>query len=466
MIKKRKKGFAFVNEYINEYELKLGEGRSAQREWIVNHPNPLGPELPYLKKHRLGKGINVVHDYWGCLDEKQLDEIIAYADYISVDSRVITPEHFDLFLRKMRDHPHKLYHRVLIECDTRANWDQHDGFFRSHQEAMEWWKDFVLHSQCQWTDPVTHTRRFLRDMRSDLLPGGNMLEYIKRGMPCREFHLPWFGYKDRKEALKQGADRRLQEKGVLADTRFGDIVDVLVDTASVEALSAYPLVIVLGGLVLQDHHFEVLERYVCKGGTLLLNAMHFPPQKTAFGGFTVEAGYQWYEGKTTCKLCDLAINDYLYEYSAIKPRDGARVLMRTEEDYAGFPPLAVERSLGKGRIITSLVYHYNILKGEQLASSVQHLLDHLIEPLIPYHVTGGPIQTIFSESEHDANRQYVTLLNQHERSWQGTIRHKMRKITDATDVISGEKMSITNHKAAVAVEPFGVRVVRVALDPE
>lgn len=671
---KRKKAFAFVNEYINEYELKIGEGKSAQREWIVDHPDPLGPELPYLKQHKLGRGINVVHDYWGCLDEKKLDEIIAYADYISVDSRVITPEHFDLFLRKMRAHPHQLYHRALIECDTRANWDQHPGFFRSHREAMEWWKESVLKSQVQWVDPVTHQRLYLRDIRSSLLPGGNLAEYIQRGMPCREYQfvasggevwslhmylewgfdaitlernllcgntnvgiaflrgaahqfgdkkwgvdftcwvdgtfpdytptsfdekgrqidgvspdlyfrewisarmngadfahqifsevgffnlpwrpqakrvlspvgkkavefqalldgplqdvgraivpvavmldrnhgwcesrwdrefalgkkipylpedksiasffnhlfpgyelgtrggmkfyqpdLPWFGYKNRKEALAKGADRRLQEKGILADTRYGDIVDVLVDHAASDALSAYPLVIILGGLVLEDAHFKVLDEYVRQGGTLLLNIMHYPPEKYAFGGVALEAGYQFYEGRTICKLCGAAIDDYLYEYSAVKPLEGTRVLMHNEEDHAGFPPLAVERPLGKGRIITSLVYHYNILKGERMAPSAQHLLDHLIGPLVPYEVKGGPIQTIFSDSESNPQCQYVTLLNQHERPWQGSVVHPARRIASATDAITGQPMAIANNELATTVEPFGVRIARVIL---
>ena len=98
--------------------------------------------------------------------------------------------------------------------------------------------------------------------------------------------------------------------------------------------------------------------------------MHYPPQRHSFGGFACEAGYQFYEGKTTCKLCSRKIDDYLYEYSRVKPLEGTRILTHNEEDYVGFPPLAVERLLGKGRIITSLVYHYGILKGEQLARCV------------------------------------------------------------------------------------------------
>jgi len=670
-MKKRRKAFAFVNEYINEYDLKLGEGRSVQREWIVDHPDPLKPELPYLKKHGLGRGVNVVHDYWGCLDEQALDEIIAYADYISTDSRVLTREHFDLFLRKMREHPHKLYHRALIEADTTTNWEAHPGCFRDHREAMEWWQEFVLNTKPQWRDPVTHQTLYLRDIRSDLLPGGNMAEYIKRGMPSREFQfvasagevwslhqhldwgfdaitlernllcgnvnvgvaflrgaahqygdrkwgldftcwvdmvppesrptcfdehgrqiegvspdlyfrewmtarmngadfahqifsevgffnlpfrpqekrvlspvgrkavefqalltgplqdvgravapvavlldrnhgwcesrwdrefafgnklpylptdrsvaaffsylfpgyelgtrggmkyyqpdLPWFGYRQRDDALGHGADRRLMEKGVLADTRFGDIADVLVDNASADALSAYPLVIVLGGLVLEDRHLATLAEYVRGGGTLLLNAKHLPAQKTDWCGFTVAGSYRHYEGQTSCGLCDRQIDDYLYEYDAVQPFDGTRVLMHNEEDYAGFPPLAVERRLGQGRVITSLVYHYTILKGEQLAPSVQHLLDHLVEPLLPWRVEGGPIQVILSESEGDADAAYVTLLNQHETPWQGTIRSNTGNAVAATDALTGTPLPTAGATVAVTVDPFGVRVLR------
>lgn len=664
--------FAFVNEYINEFELRLGEGRNVQREWLVNHPDPLKPELPYLKQYRLGHGINVVHDYWGCIDEKTLDEIIAYADYISTDSRVLTQEHFDLFLRKMQEHPGKIYHRALIEADITANWDAHPGFFRSHKEAMEWWKGFVLNSKSQWVDPVTGQLRYLRDIRSDLLPGGNVSEYIKMGMPNREFQfvasaaevwslhqylewgfdaitlernllcgnanvgvaflrgaahqygdkkwgldftcwldmvppeatptafdkngrqiagispdlyfrewiaarmngadfahqifseagffnlpfhpqekrvlspvgkkavefqallegplkdagralvpvgilmdrnhgwcesrwdrefafgnkvpylpadkaisnffrylfpgyelgtrggmkfyqpdLPWFGYKERKEALSNGADRRLMEKGILTDTRFGDIADVLVDNTTAEAMSAYPLVVALGGLVLDERMLETLEEYVRGGGTLLLNVNHYPLQKTAFGGFTVEACHRYYEGKTTCSLCGGNISDYLYEYCAVKPLDGARVLMNNEEDYDGFPPLAVERRLGKGRVITSLISHYGILKAERLAPSVEHLLDHLIGPLTPYEIKGGPVQTIFSNSESSPDTGYVTLLNQHENPWHGTVRHRTRKVVSAMDAVTGESVQPGPDGVSLTVQPFGVRVIKM-----
>jgi hypothetical protein len=95
--------------------------------------------------------------------------------------------------------------------------------------------------------------------------------------------------------------------------------------------------------------------------------------------------------------------------------------------------------------------------------AIQHLLDHLIEPLAPYQVKGGPIQTIFSDSESDANCQYVTLLNQHEHAWQGTVRHKTRTISAATDSITGEQLVIAHEEAAVTVAPFGIRIVKIAL---
>ena len=673
----RNKHFVFVNEYINEYELKLGEGQGVQREWLVDHPDPLGPELLYLQKYKLGRGINITHDYWGCFTERSLDEIIAYADYISTDSRVLTPEHFELFLRKMQEDPGKLYHRALIECDTRTNWDAHPGCFRSHQEAMAWWKNYVLNAQRQWVDPATHQPLALRDVRCELLAGGNMAEYIRRGMPNRTFQfvasagevwsvhqyfdwgfdavtlernlqcgnvnvgvaflrgaarqydnrkwgldltcwldmappeatpavfdekqrqidgpspdlyfrewvaarmngadfvhqifseltffnlpfrpqeqrvlspigkravefqalldgplqdvgraivplailmdrhhgwcesrwdrdgpfgnklpqrpedrsiarvfdylfpsyhlatrsgmkfyqpeLPWFGYCQRREALARGADRRLQEKGILADTRFGDIADVVVDNASAEALAAYPMVMILGGLVLEDRHLEALEAYVRQGGILLLNTRHYPPQQTALGGYTVEAEYRFYEGQTSCQLCGRKVNDYLYEYSAVKPFEGTRALMHNEENYAGFPPLAVERALGKGRIITSLVYNYTILRGEQLACSVEHLLDHLIAPLLPWRIEGGPIQAIFCESESNPDRQYVTLLNQHERRWSGVVRCAKWKVVSVADAFTGAPQTPGLTALPVTVEPFGVRVLRIDLGRE
>ena len=321
-----------------------------------------------------------------------------------------------------------------------------------------WDREFALGKKI----PYLPEDKSITSFFSYLFPGNEL--GTRGGMKFYQPDLPWFGYKDRKEALARGADRRLQEKGILTDTRFGDIVDVMVDNASADTLSAYPLLIILGGLVLEDHHFKVLEEYVRGGGTLLLNAMHYPPGKYDFGGFSLDAGYQFYEGRTTCRICSAAIDDYLYEYSAVKPIEGTRILMRNEEDHSGFPPLAVERSLGKGRIITSLVYHYNILKGEQMAPSVQHLLDHLVGSIVPYLVKGDPIQTIFSGSVSDVHCQYVTLLNQHEKQWHGSVLSKTGRITSASDAVTGQPVTIAGNQLSTTVEPFGVRIARVILE--
>lgn len=667
----RKKKFVFVNEYITAMRFKHPAGNDICGQYDEHDPDPLAPELPYLKQRRLGRGVSITHDYWGCFNEKALDEIAAYADYVCVDSRVLTPDHFDLFVKKMRQYPNKFYHRALIEPDTRTDWASHPEFFRSHKEAIEWWRQYVLNDQKQWSN----NGETLKKTRSNLLPGGNLADYIKLGMPCREytftvcagevwsiqyyfdwgfdavtlernllcgnvnvgvaflrglawqygdkiwgldptcwvdFHwpdfmptafdeqerqlggvspdlyfrewiaarmngadflhqifsetgffnmpfkpqekrvlspvgrkavefqallegplqdvgravapvavmldhyhgwcesrwdrefalsqkvpwqlsdksianffayvfpgyelgarsgmkyyqkeLPWFGLKEQREAIDSGrADRRLMEKGILTETRFGDIIDVVTDRISAERLAAYPLVILLGGITLTEQLVQMLEVYARNGGTVVLNIRHYPDKSFyAFGGIEVDGVYGRYEGHAICEVCGATLDDYAYEYSLVRLNADVLPLIRSEDDAVKHPILAAERQVGKGRVITSFIYHYTVLKGEQLAGSVRHLLDHVIEPLIPFEVQGKPAQMIINRSESDSERHYVTLLNQHEESWRGAIRRKAGPIREARDAITGETMSLgANWTVDVAVPPYGARIVKV-----
>lgn len=66
------------------------------------------------------------------------------------------------------------------------------------------------------------------------------------------------------------------ERGVLANTAFGDMVDVLLQNASASVLASYPVIFMSGEIVPRGNESKRLIEYVENGGTLFVNSAYFP----------------------------------------------------------------------------------------------------------------------------------------------------------------------------------------------
>ena len=67
---------------------------------------------------------------------------------------------------------------------------------------------------------------------------------------------------------------RKDESSVMANTKYGDSFDLLLQDASYELLETYPVLIFTGNIILSDDELKMYTDYVKNGGTLVLNTAY------------------------------------------------------------------------------------------------------------------------------------------------------------------------------------------------
>jgi hypothetical protein len=77
---------------------------------------------------------------------------------------------------------------------------------------------------------------------------------------------PWGTQEEFKEMVKSGKDMRAYEKGRLATSRWGDVIDVVLDNCPEDVLADYKVLVILGDLTITKDLAKKLERYVEAGG--------------------------------------------------------------------------------------------------------------------------------------------------------------------------------------------------------
>lgn len=167
----------------------------------------------------------------------------------------------------------------------------------------------------------------------------------------------------------------------LMSGKYGNLFDVLVDRPSrMEAILDYPIVWAAGDVELGGKNLAVLEDYVTRGGTLVVNAVaaknKVPPEflGVAFKNDRTRHS-SWIPGGGQAIAC----TPYSVEEISLK---GARALASATPT----TPLITRHAVGEGAVILTLVPHMTGYD-ERAHPALPWLLNGLTEKLLPVEVT-------------------------------------------------------------------------------
>ena len=243
----------------------------------------------------------------------------------------------------------------------------------------------------------------------------------------------------------------------LGTSRWGDIIDVLTEDASLDTLSAYPVVVLLGPIELTDSLRIRLKEYVKVGGILVCAAGVVTPDDTDLCGFRFEpelrAGqaWQWH--------CDAPVHE-AFRYCPVRETLDAscETLARTPHG----APLIVCRRSGHGKTYTCLIPWYEAA-ATPLAGAAQRLLDEIIEAVQPVMIEGLPVEWTSSRGD---GWQQVMVANHDEAPWQGTVilRRPTDDYTRCQELVTSDAIEFSNTQRGietlVEIPPYDVRILR------
>ncbi len=187
MKRKQKNSFAFIGEYFTNYKIAgpKYEDKNNRRE-LQRQAAEIETEAGHVFRHQLGTGFRIMSDAWG-LTGGEIDGLVANSDMLIMDLFRLSVRGFQLAVKKMRQHGLKFQGCAFGERDTGCNWNAHPGYFRGRREAAAWYKKWLIEEPMNKLPPVKGGGP-LKRLKSALLPGGSLAEYIRRGLPGKPMH--------------------------------------------------------------------------------------------------------------------------------------------------------------------------------------------------------------------------------------------------------------------------------------
>lgn len=246
-------------------------------------------------------------------------------------------------------------------------------------------------------------------------------------------YLPFGRYRSRDEARKDMQEKRADPSDYrpMGDSRWGDILDVLTDSASLQVLKGYPVLVLLGAIPMTEDLRSRLQAYVESGGTLLCAAGAVGPQDASWLGVTLEpemrVGRMW-----RWKEEPWSQEAFRYIPARIALPSEAQILAETRQG----DPLIVRRTLGQGSICLCLVSWYEA--GHAPLSRVAlRLFDEVFEGIQPVRIEGPPLEWL---SQRGAHHRTVVVANHDSVPWEGQVilRHLDTEYSECRDVLTGQ----------------------------
>ena len=226
--------------------------------------------------------------------------------------------------------------------------------------------------------------------------------------------IPFGRFHDRKEAKRVVREQQVDTSPFrpMADSRWGDIVDVLTDEASPEVLAQYSVLILGGPIKVTGVVQANIEVYVKQGGTLVWAAGMGCPEHGALTGVTMQpefrVGRAW-----TDEHGDSKHEAYLYFPATVTDPTRTKVLMSTHNAN----PLIVRHSVGKGQIYTCLSPWYASERGP-LSDFALAMLDRVMAAVQPITIEGIPVEWCSTRSD---STRTIAMANHSGETWQGTV---------------------------------------------
>jgi len=241
----------------------------------------------------------------------------------------------------------------------------------------------------------------------------------------------------------------------MANTRWGDVLDVLTVSASESVLRQYKVVILLGPVKLDESLKARLKEYVRQGGTVLIAAGVAGPNDSDLCGVEIlpelRAGAAW------CREGEPYVHE-AFRYCPSKSAPGAsvRILAQGSND----DPLIVSYQIGQGQVYTCLVPWFEGVL--DLAGPASRMFDEVIVSVQPSKIEGLPI---YWTSARRQDGLTVALANSSDIEWKGRIQPKLLEspLAECRELLTGESFTSqcegTLAACDIVVPPFDVRVL-------
>ena len=277
-----------------------------------------------------------------------------------------------------------------------------------------------------------------------------------------------------KDALFQiiypGQYDEINEWNILSPTPYGDLFDVMLSSASLEHIEAYPVLMLVGDVAadMSEQLVSRLEAYVRHGGTLVINAAQVanPFPRDILGVRLTDKTRR--ADRAKCELDGHLMQGRPFSFREVELAGAQRIISTADN-----APLVTRHQVGKGAVILTTV---PFLLQENLngVSFLPHLLGHLTSGLLPFRVTG--------DIEYAVNRNedswLLTLMNNRgvyklateqaiiDRRQTQTVHIIMtKKPTGMRDWITGKSLAAKEEggawQLAIALPPGEVTIVQI-----
>ncbi len=279
----------------------------------------------------------------------------------------------------------------------------------------------------------------------------------------------------------------IEERGCLTPTPFGDSFDVILTNATEEVLNKYQAAILVGDVPSNVEFEERVKKFVSSGHTLILCTRQLSEEfLLQVGGIKIAEKNR--QGRTSCSLVDeYKFDETSYSYDVVTS-EGASVLAVNKDGH----PLVCVNTIGNGKVITITPlfwgrgvppdYKWHIIEGlpwdqnyrqdffrGRQSPPVQFLriIRHIIEPILHSYelieVSGRPIQYIVNVTK-DPRKLLITLINNGEVDWEGTVKVKSQNIVMFEEWLSCGEVSLKDGTLLVAVAASDVRIYAVTCE--
>jgi hypothetical protein len=261
-----------------------------------------------------------------------------------------------------------------------------------------------------------------------------------------------------KSFLASGGDPRPYEP--MPTTRWGDTMDVTLNTASLSTLNRYKVIVLMGGVVIDARLRPILQSWVQAGGTLVVNASQVTSADESLLGVTL-GGASVSGGPSRWSTDGTTFNEPAYLYKPVT-RGSASVLATT-----GSAPLITSNSVGSGRVILTTPDFLQSSARNQLLSIGVQLFDWLNRQFAPAQVSGPAVEYMFNASP---GRLITTVINNSGSTWSGTITAPIAgTITAVREYIGDTSAAFTQNGSGVTVNaqvtPYDIRVYAIEYQP-
>ena len=306
-----------------------------------------------------------------------------------------TREFADFALRRHPDLGHP-YVPVALLVDPDSGFDSKHGVYNQY--------DYVWYQNIPFAIGDSMTNQFYR-----LAYPNHWLHGLAPGAPFADSagapdHAQFVKY------LAAGNDPRPYEP--MPTTRWGDQIDILTANASAGALSMYPVIVMMGGVKLDERLRTDLENWVAAGGTLVMNASQAAADDLALAGVSIASSAlktstasKWVPGNSQTEAS--------YRYTAVQPNDAQVWAVTGTGD-----PLITRHSIGAGQVIFTAAANLMPVSNDRILTAGIQLFDYLFQQVAAASISGPPIAYVINQSP---GKLVVGLVNPGATDWNGTV---------------------------------------------